>query len=188
MVHHLKVALRKKMLSKRDALSPEEVQSMSDSIMERLFSRPRFAEAKTVAFYIRKGNEVDTERMIGYAIKAGKSVLVPVTDHKITFVRFRSFTELVKGKFGIMEPSVRENDPKTPSPEPELVIVPGVSFGLCMHRLGYGKGYYDSYLSSCGAYRIGICFDFQVVEKLPRHEKDERMDEIITEKRIISLI
>ncbi|MEW6722772.1 MAG: 5-formyltetrahydrofolate cyclo-ligase, partial [Candidatus Micrarchaeota archaeon] len=63
----------------------------------------------------------------------------------------------------------------------------GVAFGLCMHRLGYGKGYYDRFLSRSFAYRIGVCFDFQVEERLPRHDDDERMDEIITEKRIITL-
>jgi 5-formyltetrahydrofolate cyclo-ligase len=188
MVHHLKAALRKKMLVQRDAISPDEVASMSDSIMDKLFSRPRFAEAKTVAFYIQKGNEVDTERMIGHAIKLGKKVLVPVTDHRVSFVPFRSFTDLKPGKFGILEPSSKEIDPKTPSPEPDVIVIPGVSFGLCMHRLGYGKGYYDCYLAKSAAYRIGICYDFQVVEKLPRHEKDERMDEIITEKRVIGLI
>jgi 5-formyltetrahydrofolate cyclo-ligase len=67
------------------------------------------------------------------------------------------------------------------------VVVPGVSFGLCMHRLGYGKGYYDRFLSSSPAYRIGVCFDFQVVDRLPSHEDDERMDEIVTDKRIITL-
>ena len=55
-----------------------------------------------------------------------------------------------------------------------------------MHRLGYGKGYYDDFLSSSHAHRIGICFDFQVVDKLPSHGNDQRMDEIITEKRVIT--
>jgi len=184
MVQHLKAALRKDLLAKRDALSGAHIASMSDAIMEKLFSRPRFTEAKTVAFYIPKGNEVDTENMIGYAIRLGKEVLVPVTDHKITFVRFHSFTDLRPGKYGIMEPSKREEI----GIEPDAVVVPGVAFGLCMHRLGYGKGYYDRYLADSSAYRIGLCYDFQVVERLPTHENDERMDEIVTEKRVISLM
>jgi 5-formyltetrahydrofolate cyclo-ligase len=183
MVAHLKAALRKQMLARRDSLCQAEVASMSDAIMERLFSCRRFAEAKTAAFYLPKGNEVNTERMIGHAIRLGKEVAVPVTDHKITFVRFRSFTDLQPGKYGIPEPSKRE----TLNAEPDVIIVPGVSFGLCMHRLGYGKGYYDRYLAASPAYRIGICYDFQVVEKLPVHEDDQRMDEIITEKRVIRL-
>jgi len=184
MVAHLKAALRKEMLAKRDALCSLDVASSSDAVTERLISNQRFIEAKTVAFYIRKGNEVDTERMIGHALRLGKNVLVPVTDdHKITFVRFRSFTDLRPGKFDIPEPSEHE----TLNTEPDVVVVPGVAFGLCMHRLGYGKGYYDRYLASSPAYRIGICYDFQVVDRLPSHANDERMDEILTDKRVIAL-
>lgn len=183
MVQHLKAALRKDMLSRRDALSALELSSFSGLIEQSLFSRPRFAEAGVVAFYIPKGNEVDTRGMMRRAIAEGKEVLLPVTDHKITLCRFSSFDSLVSGKYGIMEPRERT----APSREPDVIVVPGVSFGLCMHRLGYGKGYYDRFLSGSPAFRIGVCFDFQVVEKLPSHEDDERMDEIITEKRIITL-
>jgi 5-formyltetrahydrofolate cyclo-ligase len=183
MVQHLKAALREKMLSKRDAIAQKDLEAMSTAIMESLFLRPRFAEAKTVAFYIPKGKEVGTLGMIKAALAAGKEVLVPVTRENISFCRFTSFEELAPGKYGIPEPKACF----PPSREPDVIVVPGVSFGLCMHRLGYGKGYYDRYLSGSPAYRIGICFDFQVVERLPTHENDERMDEIVTDKRIISL-
>jgi 5-formyltetrahydrofolate cyclo-ligase len=181
MVQHLKAALRKQMLHKRDSLAPEDARRMSESIMVELFSCERFRQASIIGFYIPKGNEVDTKPMIERAMAMGKSVAVPYTDHKITFCRFTSFESLKAGKYGIPEPASRE------PLEPELIVVPGVAFGLCMHRLGYGKGYYDRYLASSFAYRVGICYDFQVVEKLPSHEDDQRMDEIITEKRVISL-
>ena len=183
MVQHLKAALRIRMLAKRDALSKCEVETLSGAIAGRLFASPRFKEAKTVAFYLPKGNEVDTAKMIECALALEKEVLVPATDHKINFCRFTSFDDLVPGRFGIQEP--KSHSP--PSREADIVIIPGVSFGLCMHRLGYGKGYYDRYLANSPAYRIGICYDFQVVEKLPTHENDERMDEIITDKRVITL-
>jgi 5-formyltetrahydrofolate cyclo-ligase len=185
MVQHLKAALRKEMLTKRDALQKPVASTMCDAIAGQLISHPRFKEAKVIAFYLSKGSEVDTREMIIAAIKQKKEVLVPVTDDQhIAFFRFTSFSDLEPGKFGILEPKAR--NPQTRL-EPDLVIVPGISFGLCMHRLGYGRGYYDRYLAKSSAYRIGICFDFQVVERLPTHEDDERMDEIITEKRIITL-
>ncbi|HSB46741.1 MAG TPA: 5-formyltetrahydrofolate cyclo-ligase [Candidatus Bilamarchaeum sp.] len=181
MVRHLKDALRKEMLSRRDLLPAGEVAGKSAAIAKSLFSRPRFLEAKTIGLYLPKGNEVDTRDMISMALRKGKEVVVPVTNEKIEFFHFSSFGDLVPGKYGILEPQRRIK----PCNEPDLVVAPGVSFGLCMHRLGYGKGYYDEYLSKSFAYRIGICYDFQVVEKLPSHVNDERMDEIITEKRVI---
>jgi len=187
MVHHLKEALRREMLKKRDSLSKQEATSLADEIAAAIFKTPRFTEAKRIAFYLAKGSEVDTRVMIFRAMQAGKEVLVPVTDHKITFVRFKSFEDLKPGKYGILEPQAREAASGGAGSEPDVVIVPGVVFGLCMHRLGYGKGYYDKYLATSAAYRIGICYDFQVVERLPTHEDDERMDEIVTDKRVITL-
>jgi 5-formyltetrahydrofolate cyclo-ligase len=186
MVHELKAALRKEMLQKRDSLQATVAESMSQIIAERLGAHPRFLDAKSVAFYLHKGSEVRTRAMIEMALRMGKKVLAPVTDDQhISFSRFHSFDELAPGKFGILEPKDKAPEPK--SNEPDLIIVPGVSFGLCMHRLGYGRGYYDRYLAKSSAYRIGLCYDFQVMDRLPHHEDDERMDEIITEKRIIRL-
>ena len=182
MVHLLKKALREKMLARRDALTHDDVARMSRAIADKVVSHPRFLEAKTIGFYIPKGNEADTFPMVEAALRAKKTVAAPVTDHKITFYPFTSVTELAPGKFGIQEPA-QNSKPATP----DLVIVPGVAFGLCMHRLGYGKGYYDAYLAKSFAYRIGICYDFQVAEKLPSHGDDQRMDEIVTEKRVITL-
>ena len=181
MVQEAKRLHRKELLKKRDALSEEEHLSRGKAIAEKLFSRPRMKEAKTVAFYLNKGSEVQTSEMIKKALSLGKEVLIPVTDHEITFYRFLSFDDLQKGKYSIPEPKSREK----PSKPPDVVIIPGIAFGLCMHRIGYGKGYYDKYLGKSFAYRIGICYDFQVMEKLPTHPNDQRMDEIITEKRII---
>ena len=141
MVQHLKAALRKEMLQKREALTDMDVAQLSEMICQKLITNQKFIEAKRVAFYIRKGNEVDTQKMIGHAIRLGKEVFVPVTDHKIFFVKFTSFTDLKPGKFGILEPSKREkqdNSPSNQNPEPDLIIIPGVAFGLCMHRIGYG--------------------------------------------------
>lgn len=197
MVQHLKEALRREILKKRDSLRKQDAEEMSGLITDKLFQLERFREAKRVAFYMTKGSEVDTSVMIQKAMAMKKEVFVPVTDHKITFYRFTSFADMKPGKYGILEPMTRDTGhgtlgtghgtPDTKPTEPDVVVVPGVVFGLCMHRIGYGKGYYDKYLAASAAYRVGICYDFQVVERLPTHENDERMDEIVTDKRLISL-
>lgn len=181
MVSQAKAELRKKILSKRDSLTEEQQLSMSEAIKQKLFSRPRFQEAKVIAFYHNKGSEINTMDMISEAMALGKEVVVPATNHQITFHKFTSFEDLQQGKYGILEPKNKI----PPSKPPDLIILPGICFGLCMHRIGYGKGYYDEYLGKSFAYRIGVCHDFQVLEKLPVHDGDQRMDEIITEKRII---
>jgi len=200
MVQHLKAELRKKMLAQRNAIDDGERKQKSDEIMKRLFSEPHFQAAKCVAFYMPIGSEVDTKGMIEEAAKQGKEVLLPVVadDHHldettvssrdrerssrdIELYRFMSFYEMKTGRFNIPEPTSKV----PPTRLPEVVVLPGVAFGLCMHRLGYGKGYFDRLLAKLPSYRIGICFDFQVEEKLPKHEDDQRVDKIITEKREI---
>ena len=165
------------MLEKRNKLSKEECLSHSRKIMQNLFSTERFRQAKIIGFYMAKGSEVPTIEMIHEALKLGKKVAVPVTNDDMEFCEFSD--DLTEGKFGILEPRAR-----IPL-QPDLVIVPGIAFGRCMHRLGYGKGYYDKYLKRTKAYRMGICFDFQIFNELPRHEDDVPMNEIVTEERII---
>lgn len=181
MVAEAKKTLRSNILKIRDSLSPEEVSMRSKSVERRLFDNVHFKDAKTVAFYIPKGNEVDTREMIERALEEGKEVLVPVTNSEVSMCKFTSFDDLISGKFGVPEP--KERVPKDHMAE--LVLVPGVVFGLCMHRIGYGKGYYDKYFKNSKAYRVGICYDFQVMDELPRHEHDIPMNEIITDKRLI---
>ncbi len=182
MIVEAKAELRKNILQQRDALTDNEIQEKSRQIADRLFDEEHFANADTIAFYLTTGSEVDTQVMLESLI-GKRDLLVPVTNSEIEMVQFNTFHDLVPGKFGVLEPKER----LPPSGFADVVVVPGISFGLCMHRLGYGMGYYDRFLSRSPAYRIGVCFDFQVMEKLPSHENDQRMDMIITEKRIIKL-
>lgn len=181
MVTEAKRILRNNILAVRKSLTPEQMKERSKKVEEKLFGIEQFKKAKTIAFYIPLHNEVETRSMIERALKEGKEVLVPVTNDEIKMCRFTSFDDLVPGKFGVPEP-----EKKTPKDhDAEVVIVPGIAFGLCMHRIGYGKGYYDKYFKKSKAYGIGICHDFQVVDELPRHKHDVPMDLIITDKRLI---
>jgi len=181
MVAEAKERLRRNILAIRDSLSAGEIAEAGRAIEELLFAEEHFKNAKTVAFYLAKGNEVQTNGMIERAMREGKAILVPVTNEHISMCRLASLDDVVPGKFGVPEPKTREQA-KHP---PEVVIVPGVLFGLCMHRIGYGKGYYDAYLKKSEAFKIGISYDFQVMEELPRHEHDVPVDLIITDKRLI---
>lgn len=176
-----KPELRKQMLEKRTKLNLVEQRLARDGIMEKLFSLKEFKSAKTVCFYISKDQEVATKQMIKNALKLGKKVLVPVTNQHIELVEFTSFEDLAPGAFGVLEPKTKN---KTDA-EPEIIIVPALAFDLDCHRLGYGKGYYDKFLKTTKAMRIGIAYDFAIVDVLPRHEHDIAMDLIITDNRIL---
>ena len=80
------------------------------------------------------------------------------------------------GDFNILEP---QNEPYTG--DFDLIIVPGVAFDRKGNRIGRGRGYYDRFLCQhLDVKRIGICFDFQLVDEVPTEPLDIKMDEVIT--------
>ena len=80
------------------------------------------------------------------------------------------------GDFNIMEP---QNEPY--KGDFDLIVVPGVAFDRHGNRLGRGRGYYDRFLCQhLNVKRIGICFDFQLVDEVPAEAFDIRMEEVIS--------
>lgn len=66
----------------------------------------------------------------------------------------------------------------------DLVICPGRKFDKRMTRHGRGKGYYDRYLHHTPSLRIGICYEEQMFDEIPRKDHDIPMDLVITEAGI----
>ena len=90
--------------------------------------------------------------------------------------------KFTKGKYGILENVLSDSIVE----EMDLLIIPGIAFDLEGNRIGYGKGYYDRFLSSRKAnYIIGLAFENQIIKKIPYTEYDIPVDLLFTEKRII---
>lgn len=183
----VKQQIRETIREKRDAMAKEEVERKSGAIAKKLEATVEYREAKTVLFYAAKGNEVQTKKLINDALKSGKKVLLPITNTaagELGVAEIRDYSsDLKPGAFGIMEPKQRS---AVEEEEIDVVIVPGVAFDKDGHRLGYGLGYYDKLLHRLTkAAEIGLAYDFQVVEKLPRESHDRPTDMIVTESRVI---
>lgn len=176
-----KETLRKKMRNERDELDKKQIDEKSALIVKNLILLEEVSNASTIALYLAKNGEVDAKPFFDFLEAQKKKILVPVTKDEIELVEFTSFDELTEGKFKVLEPRIKV---KSEVP-PDVLIIPGLAFDQDMHRLGYGKGYYDRLLKKVKSIRIGVCFDFQIVEKIPKHEHDEQMDIIVTEKRIL---
>ncbi len=185
MSRELKKKIRKEILRKRKSLDPRERLELSRLVLERLFSLEEFREAKKVFLYVSKADEVDTVPLIRTCLEEGKEVFAPfVRGSDMDFARVSSVQELVKGRFGILEPKNKE---PVPPETADIVVVPGVVFDEKGHRIGRGKGYYDRYLKRVPREvpRVALAFDFQVLPEIPSAPSDEKVDIIVTEKRII---
>jgi len=173
----MKHKIRHEIKHKIKACSELEKSRKSDIIKTRLFNEEVFKKAKVVMFYVSLKDEVDTISMIDEAVKAGKRVCVPVIfreDKRLIAGEIKDrVKDLERQHFGIFQPiagHVRE----VPLEDIDLVIVPGVAFDKHNMRLGRGHGYYDRFLSSLPdrTKTIGLAFDFQVVENLPKDSHD----------------
>ena len=93
-----------------------------------------------------------------------------------------SMDDMKKGAYGILEPkTVRKADENNI----DVILVPGLAFDRNGGRMGFGKGYYDRLLESSKAVKIGLCYDFQILEKIPTESHDVPMNFVITEKEIL---
>ena len=183
-----KNSLRKTVLSFRSSLDKNDVLSMSDDIFRQFLSIEKIQTSSRFMLYVDFRNEVATRDIISKLLDLGKEVYLPVTlkdEKKLIPKRIFSLDDLVSGAFGILEPSL-----DAPSINPsflDVVVVPGSVFDKSGYRTGYGGGYYDRFLENTDAIRVGVCFDFQLVDDVFPEKHDKRMDFIITEKNILFL-
>lgn len=108
-----------------------------------------------------------------------KNLALPITedDGEMQFYPLRSLNDLRQGRYTIPEP------PKTQAIDPDeltLILVPAVAYRADGVRLGRGKGYYDRYLSkTSGAYTLGVCRSYQLVEDLVPDRWDKSVDAVL---------
>lgn len=180
-----KNAIRKRILSQRDALSPLEIASLSQQIAAEFLSSAVYAAASTLALYCSIRSEVVTSGIFAAAVEAGKCVLYPRTvGTTLEFVAVETLESLVASRFGICEPTSGE---KLPLSKIDLLVLPGVAFDKQGIRLGYGLGCYDRALAAEGRPTlVGLAYDFQVVASLPREKHDIPVDIVVTERKILS--
>ena len=182
----MKNQLKESILKKRNSLSKEEIIEKSSKIKGNLFSLDYYKKSKTIMFFVSFNSEVDTHDMIRDALKS-KTVVVPkVAYHEIEPSFIIDFDNLIPGKFGILEPI---ETMKIAYKNIDLILVPGIAFDKEGHRIGYGFGYYDKFLKKVPkAIKIGLAFDFQIVDKIPREMHDVPVDLIVTEERVVECI
>ncbi|MBO4946732.1 MAG: glutamate-5-semialdehyde dehydrogenase [Lachnospiraceae bacterium] len=167
----------------RLALKKEEVMECSKACVSKVLQFPELIEAKTVCVYMPTGNEIDTTEIIRYCKENGKRLAAPrVNGDTMEFYYFTDETDMEQGAYDIWEPTGTE----AVEDDESLVIMPGVAFDLSCNRIGYGKGYYDRYLSAHPRMKkVALAYDFQIVGRIKREVHDVRPDMVVTESRVI---
>lgn len=175
------------MLEQRDAMSQVERAAADSKIQKLLFSCTLYQKSEHVFCYVSFQSEADTHEIIRKALKDGKKVAVPkvIEKRQMNFYYIEREEELTRGCFGILEPP--ETAEKLAIPKDHtIIIMPGTAFDENGNRIGYGGGYYDTYLQKypeCPM--VALAYEIQCLHSLPHETHDVRPDIIITEKRMI---
>jgi len=181
-----KKAFRKKILTVRDNISEKDRAKKSLAIKKRLEKLEIFQDAYTVMFYVSFGSEVETHQLIKESFRE-KRVAVPLVWEKDLLVKqITDFGQLSPGAWTILEPEARQKSLGLSNIN--VMIVPGVTYDKNHHRMGYGGGYYDKLLArkdEGGFVSIGLAFEEQIVDDVPTETNDQKVDFIITDKKII---
>ncbi|MFW5707213.1 MAG: 5-formyltetrahydrofolate cyclo-ligase [Bacteroidota bacterium] len=169
--------LRKIIRGLKNNADPQQKKTASEQIFQQVESLPVFRTAKTILLYWSLPDEVHTHDFVAKWYKQKKILLPIVKGDELELRHFTGLDCLQKGEaFGILEPY--KGAPSSGN-DIELGIIPGVAFDSKGNRLGRGKAYYDKLLRKKRFFSVGVCFHFQMVEKVPVESSDIPVDRVI---------
>ena len=181
-----KAALRQASLAKRRSLSEDKKQSLDDSVFRQLLSLDLLNRAEKIFMYASTPFEVSTDKTTEYCLNHEKTVCFPIClpQHQMAFMPVSGLSDLISGTYGIPEPRFDADSVIVPS-EFDLCIVPALAVDKSGFRLGYGGGYYDRWLAQNKVKKAVLCYEFNLVDKVPVGEYDIAADFVITEQQCI---
>ncbi len=173
-----KKALRREIGQKKRAMAAAEIAAYSRNLAEKLYETEEYKQARAIYAYLPYNQEVRTWEIVERAWKDGKRVAVPkVYGDDMKFIYLTDLTQVAKGYSGIPEPIA---DEPVARDETALVLMPGLAFDPQGHRIGYGGGFYDKFLSREPKHpTLALCYEFQMVEHLETEEFDIPVDTVI---------
>lgn len=157
-----------------------------DSIFKKIVSLKMYKESDIILTFVSTKIEVNTLKLINYSLKIGKKVAVPKCidgTRTMVFYLIKSLDDLEVATFSVLEPIVSRCQ-KLENFNNSICIVPGLAFDIKGYRLGYGKGYYDRFLSNYNGINIGICYCSCTLNNLINGRYDKKVDYLITEKYV----
>lgn len=134
---------------------------------------------------IKHLNEINTEYLLHILQGKDKQVIISKSDFETLNMAHYLMTDATKIKvsnFGIPEPV--KGVPVAPS-FIEVVFIPLLAFDQRGNRIGYGKGFYDKFLSTCASktLKVGLSY-FEPETLISAEEHDQKLDLCITPSKI----
>ncbi|MBD5299023.1 MAG: 5-formyltetrahydrofolate cyclo-ligase [Bacteroides sp.] len=173
--------IRRKINSMRRMLTDLERRQAAEEVFSRLEETAAFLMADRILMYHSLPDELFTHAFLGKWGKRKRFYLPRVNGVNLEILPYDE-SRLELGSFHIEEPT--GNDTVDPQ-DIELVVVPAVAYDRNGNRLGRGKGFYDRLLRNTKATKIGVGYEFQLVDEVPSEPHDVAVDIIITQNSTI---
>jgi 5-formyltetrahydrofolate cyclo-ligase len=181
----LKTALRRQIITARDALPPAQRRELSTAITPKVLTLEAYRNANCVLTYMSLGSEFDTAAFVADVLAAGKQLCLPRVNRDTRrlelYVVENVANDIQSGTWGIREP--RAERPPAELARIDFVLLPGVAFTPRCERLGYGGGFYDRLIPRFANRPplVAAAFALQVCDSVPVDANDQRVDVVITE-------
>lgn len=188
-----KQELRKRLRAKRAEMPAAERVRCDAAICQRVIRLPEYAQAEALFTYLSLGAEADTRAIIREAWACGTDVALPYCvpgTRKLRWFKVTDFEGFVRSRFGVEEP-----DPGTfPELDPlaagnALALVPGLAFDQQGFRIGYGGGFYDTFLAAFPGLSVGLCREPQLLPSLSTlhalEAHDRAVDIVVSDLRMV---
>jgi len=177
---------RKISIKKRATLKDKNSNAFK-SLPDHLKDLINFKNYKIFASFISFKSEISTQFLNEFLFNNGKILCLPIikdNSETLNFIEYNLKTKLVSGKFGIMQPNNLSKEFL-----PEIILTPCLAFDENGFRLGYGGGYYDKTFSYFKKIKhkfisIAVAFDDQKIDELDHDKYDQKIDYILTEKKL----
>lgn len=174
-----KATLRKQIRTLQKQQDAELLKTWSQSLFERIEQQEEFLKAQTVFLYYSMPGEVDTHAFIDKWYGKKNIVLPVVCGDDLELRVYKGKEQMAISSYGILEP---QGEPFTAYDQIDFAVIPGLAFDREGNRLGRGKGYYDRTLPLLNCYKIGVCFQFQLVDSVPTEPFDFVLNAVCTEQ------
>ncbi|OGD98620.1 5-formyltetrahydrofolate cyclo-ligase [Candidatus Curtissbacteria bacterium RIFCSPLOWO2_01_FULL_38_11b] len=181
-ISNQKEIVRRELLIMRKKLSTDDVIRKSGIIEKKLINFLSKIDFSHILVYSPVNNEVLISDIADFLIRSQKKIYLPAylkTEDSWILSEFKHFDDLEFGPFKILQP---KNSMPVELGIIEVAILPSVALDKQGIRLGYGRGVYDKLLADFKGLKIGMAFDFQIVDKIASAKHDLVMDVVFTDK------
>lgn len=154
------------------------------AVAQRAMADRAVGAASTLLICLAFGDELDTRPLIDRLTDAGKRVCLPRCVEGRRELTVHPYPcALERLSFGLEQPT--RDSPAIDAATLDLALLVGLAFDHKAYRLGHGGGYFDRFLAATALPAIGLAYDQQIVEELPRLAHDVPLTAVLTPTRTL---